>query len=549
MAGKTLIGTGVTSSPTFANIGTNSGLTDHGVLLSQGTDPFVAVSPGSTGYVLTANGLGADPTFQPVSASGAVITLTGNTGGALTPTAGNFNILGTGSTTVAGSGSTLTAQLTGLTNHSVLVGAGTATITKVGPTATAGQVLQSAGSSADPAFSTATYPATTTINQLLYSSSANVVSGLATANSAILNTSSGGVPSLATSPSVSGTITAGTGLTATTGAITATAGNVVITAGNLTIPATTSGAANGSIAQAGTVFMHSFGTNSTFLGFAAGKTTNTGSYNTGIGYQALTNVTSGQENTGIGRLACRDVTTTSNNTAVGNAAFYTGTGSRNTMIGSNAGSAFNILSGADNHFVGYNAVTSLTTGSFNCGMGSNIVSNLITGSYNVALGNATGSAYNGAESSNILISNAGTNGESNTMRLGTAGTGNGQVSTCYIAGISGVTVTGTAVLCSTAGQLGTIASSERYKENIVEIPLDISVMNLRPVRFNYKADKSMRTQYGLIAEDVDQDFPYLCHYNEDGQPESVKYHELCTFLLHELQKMNSRVEQLEKRVR
>lgn len=118
------------------------------------------------------------------------------------------------------------------TAHGVLIGEGTSSIVATSA-GTAGQILQSGGASADPAWTTATYPATTTINQLLYSSAANTVSGLATANSAILNTSSGGVPSLATSPSVSGTITAGTGLTATTGNITATAGNLVLgTAGN-----------------------------------------------------------------------------------------------------------------------------------------------------------------------------------------------------------------------------------------------------------------------------------------------------------------------------
>lgn len=62
-------------------------------------------------------------------------------------------------------------------------------------TATANQVLLS-GSSSTPAWSTAIYPGTTTINQLLYSSSANTISGLATANNAVLVTSSGGVPSL-----------------------------------------------------------------------------------------------------------------------------------------------------------------------------------------------------------------------------------------------------------------------------------------------------------------------------------------------------------------
>jgi hypothetical protein len=60
-------------------------------------------------------------------------------------------------------------------------------------TATANQVLLS-GASTTPAWSTATYPATTTVSQLLYSSSTNVISGLATANSAILVTSSTGVP-------------------------------------------------------------------------------------------------------------------------------------------------------------------------------------------------------------------------------------------------------------------------------------------------------------------------------------------------------------------
>jgi len=64
-------------------------------------------------------------------------------------------------------------------------------------TATAFQMLQS-GATSTPAWSTATWPATTTVNQLLYSSSANVVAGLATANNGILVTSAGGVPSIGT---------------------------------------------------------------------------------------------------------------------------------------------------------------------------------------------------------------------------------------------------------------------------------------------------------------------------------------------------------------
>ena len=44
---------------------------------------------------------------------GGLATLTGNTGGAISPTAGNINVVGTGGTTVTGSGSTLTISVSG----------------------------------------------------------------------------------------------------------------------------------------------------------------------------------------------------------------------------------------------------------------------------------------------------------------------------------------------------------------------------------------------------------------------------------------------------
>ena len=178
----------------------------------------------SAQFTVDANG------FVAFTGTSATETLTGNSGGAVSPTLNNINTVGTGSITIAGNPgtSTLTTQLTGLTNHAVLVGAGTATITNVGPTATSGQVLQSQGAAADPAFSTATYPSTTTINQILYSSSANTVTGLATANQGVLTTGTSGIPvitpiavngqiiigSTAGAPAAA-TLTAGTGISIT----------------------------------------------------------------------------------------------------------------------------------------------------------------------------------------------------------------------------------------------------------------------------------------------------------------------------------------------
>jgi hypothetical protein len=62
-------------------------------------------------------------------------------------------------------------------------------------TSTSNQVLLSVASS-NPAWSTATYPGTITINEILYASAANIISGLASANSGVLITSASGVPSI-----------------------------------------------------------------------------------------------------------------------------------------------------------------------------------------------------------------------------------------------------------------------------------------------------------------------------------------------------------------
>lgn len=135
----------------------------------------------STAWVLV-KVAAASATWVNSTTAGAINTITGNSGGAESPSSGNFNILGSGSITVAGSANTETVSLSGLTSHAVLVGAGTATITKLAVGATGTLLAGSTG--ADPAFTG--------------------------------------------SPSVSGSLTAATTITATAGDITATLGNVVI---------------------------------------------------------------------------------------------------------------------------------------------------------------------------------------------------------------------------------------------------------------------------------------------------------------------------------
>lgn len=90
-----------------------------------------------------------------------------------------------------GTGANLTAS-----NGGILYSGASAAAILAG-TITANQALLS-GSSTTPAWSTATYPATTTINRILYSSNNNVIGQITTANSAVLVTDAGGVPSLST---------------------------------------------------------------------------------------------------------------------------------------------------------------------------------------------------------------------------------------------------------------------------------------------------------------------------------------------------------------
>ncbi len=146
--------------------------------------------------------------------------------------------------------------------------------------------------------------------------------------------------------------------------------------------------------------------------------------NTGVGFAVFTSLTSGQNNVGFGGGTLANLTESSNNMAIGTSALSSIT----IGIGANTAIGFQSLSG------------------------------LLTGINNIALGSQSGTSYLGSESSNILISNTGTLGESNTTRIGTQGSASGQQNTCYIAGIAGVTTAAPAVvtLNTSTGQLSTV---------------------------------------------------------------------------------------------
>src|SRR5437870_13710311 len=116
-----------------------------------------------------------------------------------------------------------------------------------------------------------------------------------------------------------------------------------------------------------------------------------------------------------------------------------------------------------------------------------------------------------------------------------------------VVGAAGVASTsGVAVKIDSAGKLGTVLSSARYKKAIK--PMDKAsgaILALEPVTFRYKNDLDPDgfPQFGLIAEQVEKVDPNLVVRDEDGKVMTVRYDAVNAMLLNEFLKEHHKVEQ------
>jgi hypothetical protein len=164
--------------------------------------------------------------------------------------------------------------------------------------------------------------------------------------------------------------------------------------------------------------------------------------------------------------------------------------------------------------------------------------NSTTGSNNVALGYSAGSLLSEG-SNNVYVANSGEGDESGVIRIGTPNT---QTAT-YIAGIENSKVTGSVVYVTSKGQLGVLASSERYKTAIAPMAATTEKLRqLHPVTFHLKTDPQGTVQYGLIAEEVAKVYPELAIRDESGKIEGVRYDERAPMLLNEVQMQQRELE-------
>jgi hypothetical protein len=251
-----------------------------------------------------------------------------------------------------------------------------------------------------------------------------------------------------------------------------------------------------------------------------------GDFNTATGRLALANNLAGAFNTAIGNQALFSNNNGRFNTASGDLALFSNTsGSANTASGDSALKAN--LSGSGNTASGYQALLNKTTGNDNVAIGSNSGSNVTTASNVTCLGASVGGA-------NV----------NNTTWIGN------------VFGVTTQNATTAPVVVSADGQLGTVASSERFKKDIATMDkASEAILALRPVTFHYKADTKSTPQFGLVAEEVAKVNPDLVMRDKNGEIHTIRYDAVNAMLLNEFLKEHDafvqeqrKVQRLEKQV-
>ncbi len=156
--------------------------------------------------------------------------------------------------------------------------------------------------------------------------------------------------------------------------------------------------------------------------------------------------------------------------------------------------------------------------------------NNTTGSGNIALGDGAGYRVTTAH---------------HVIAIGTPGA-NVSLS-CFIGSIRGIATANAdaiPVLIDSAGQLGTLSSSRRFKKEIKTTDrASESILALKPVTFHYKGDAKDTPQFGLIAEEVAEVNPDLVVRDEKGEIYTVRYDAVNAMLLNEFLKEHRKVEE------
>jgi hypothetical protein len=303
----------------------------------------------------------------------------------------------------------------------------------------------------------------------------------------------------------------------------------------------------------------------TAIGWSSLFANTTGSFNTGVGAGTLSANTSdnctavgagalslntnGEDNCAVGAFALLRNTTGNGNVAIGfTALFNNNRGTFNTAVGDTAlGSN---VGGFSNTAVGNAALSSCKNGDDNVAVGDSAGMSITRGESNVAVGQSAGQHITKGSGNLLLGAFAGDNVTDASGVICINNNGANVSNTTWIGGVYNVTTqSGTTlpVIVSDTGELGTIASSKRFKKDIATMEkASEAILSLRPVTFHYKTDTKGTPQFGLIAEEVAKVNPALVLPDKEGKPYTVRYDAVNAMLLNEFLKEHRKVEKLTK---
>lgn len=522
------------ASITVGTTGVNNGATNQLIYDNSGTVGEITKANSS---ILVSNGSGV-PSWSTVipAATQANITQVG------TLTAGVWQATPVG-TTYGGTGANLSPS-----NGAIVYSTGS-TLALLAATVTANQLLMS-GSSAPPAWSTATYPPTTTINQLLYSSGANAVAGLATANNGVLVTSGSGVPSISSTlpAAVQGNITAVGTVTSGTFNGNLTAGVTGIAGGTSTWIDYDNGGTLGQYAITGT---------GTTVAMAAGPTF-TGVVNVAAGSAAAPSLSFGGAPTGPYSVSTTGFGISVNGTKQGDFGI---TNSGWTLAGGLTMSTGSVTANGG-FLVSGNGVSFNGNGFFGpSGNGIFYMENAAATSFNrLQFGGSTSSfpsiklvsatlAFRLADdSADAAISAAGITASGPIINSGIT-----TDATLTDHAVCVVTGTGQFYYGSGSGGACLGTSSKRFKDQIADETEGLEqVASLEPKAFHYRDGYGYDPKHefhGFIAEDVVKVLPQCVGLDSTGKPNTVD--ELCMlpFFVNAIKQQQAEIETLKQKVR
>jgi hypothetical protein len=161
--------------------------------------------------------------------------------------------------------------------------------------------------------------------------------------------------------------------------------------------------------------------------------------------------------------------------------------------------------------------------------------------------------------SQIEATSANTAGSGNSgggnLLLKTTPFGSGQTPTTRLkinsSGDVGIGTTNPATLLDVNGTTTTVSlvetSTRELKEDIQPLKNQLEkIKQLQPVEFTWKKDK--KKDFGLIAEEVEEIYPYLVEHDSDDNLIGVKYSKLTSVLIKALQEQQHQIEELKEEI-